>query len=117
MPITMFLLDFFEKYGLTDPDKNDEFKYEHWCFFLQWLRERVDHGIHPLTKDDAEYINPFAYSKAQLEKFKLEEKKRPELAKYTFDYALSILEEVKEKVKDDQKEMEKWRNAFHSTFG
>lgn len=121
MPISMFLLDFFEKYDLCDPDERCDFEFKHWRYMLTWLRGHID-KIDPLTKKGIAYVQPFPYSKEQLDKFKLEEKEPPKQDKLTFDQALAVLEGVldtviEEKKKDRSEKLKrKWTDAFHGTF-
>ena len=84
MPITVFLLSFFEKFGLSNPDDRDQFNFTHWEYALEWFRSNIG-KMKPLEKSGAAYIPNCPYSEMELEKFAAEGKEPPERPKLTFE--------------------------------
>ena len=113
MPITKFLLDFFEKFYLCHAD--DPFDFTHWEYALEWFRSNIGQ-MAPLEKSGAAYFPNIPYSKKELEKFEAEGKEPPEKAKLTFEQVLAMLEEAKFSADEDEKLKEKWAMSFHADF-
>ena len=115
MPITMFLLDFFAEFDLCNPDDRLMFDFTHWEYSLKWFRSKIGQ-LKPLEKSGAAYFPACPYSKAELEKFKAEEKEPQEKPKMTFEQVLVVLEEAKFAADKDEKLKGKWATSFHADF-
>ena len=74
MPITMFLLCFYDAFGVCH--HLDEFNFEMWEYALDWLKLKIGR-MKPLDKEGVAYFPPCPYSKEELDKFKAEEKEPP----------------------------------------
>ena len=115
MPITVFLLCFFDDFNLCNPDDRDDFNFDHWEYTLRGFRERLG-NLKPLEKEGAAYFPPIPYSKEELDEFKAVEQEPPLKDKLTFKEVINVLEEAKFSADKDAKLKEKWTTAFHADF-